>query len=147
MCTPRYPIREFRGSQYLFLLEKTLEREGKTKKLCLALPVRSASIKNRNSEPIQWTTIYGFRGTDERVFTLCPWEFWRFWDAVRLEAPCFYRDDALTTWTEVGWSKFSAREPGEEVVCLPGEDFEPVTPFPEDGRARITLLYLASWVR
>jgi hypothetical protein len=96
-------------------------------------------MKNRNSEPVQWTTIYGFRGTDERVFTLCPWEFWRFWDAVRLEAPCFYRTAALTTWTKAGWLKFSAREAGEEVEYIPGEDFETVSSFPDDGRECIAL--------
>jgi len=139
MCAPRYQIRESRGWQYLFLLEKTLQKEGKTKKPFLALPVRSATMKNRNSEPVQWTTVYAFRGTDERVLTLCPWEFWRFWDAVRLEAPCFYRTHALTTWTKAGWLKFSAREAGEEVEYIPGEDFETVSSFPDDGRECIAL--------
>ncbi len=38
------------------------------------------------------------------------------WDPVRLEPPCFYREDALTRWTETGLEVYRAHCRGEEVL-------------------------------
>lgn len=134
-----YQIREFRGSQYLFLLEQALQKESKPGKHFCILPVRPVTQKHRNSEPIRWTTIYGYRGTDERIFSLCPWELWRYWDAVRLEAPCFYEEATFTTWTSAGAAKFARDGLAENAEYQPGVDYEPAAEAPEDGQEYIIL--------
>ncbi len=70
--------------------------------------------------------------TGQMVETMT-WELCIRWEPVRLEAPCFYKENPLTAWTEAGKEVFKLRKAGHEVDFEPGRDFHPVTKLPQDG--------------
>ena len=124
--------REFRGAQYLYVLERQLDADAKHNFAWCVLPVRREKQHNRNTEPICWTSLYGYRGTDSRCYHMCPLEFWRFWDPVRLRAPCFYPayEDRLTQWTEEGEKAYKLFKDDDTVDLRPGIDYVPVDTAP-----------------
>ena len=126
-----FPVREFRGVQYLDVLKRKLEADNKRDFAWCVLPVRGKKQHNRNTEPIPWTSLYAYRGTDERCYHMCPLEFWQFWDPVRLQAPYFYdrganRGEHLTQWTEEGKKMYELFKEDNTVELRPGIDYEPV---------------------
>jgi len=138
-----YQIREFRGSPLLFALENEMQAESKGRMAYCVMPVQRPDQQKRNACPIAWTALYGYRGTDPRVYHMSPWELWTHWDPVRLQAPCFYKEYPLTRWTEMGAQLFRERKAGEDVVFRPGLDFHPVSEPPNDGHSYVVLPRIA----
>ena len=64
---------------------------------------------------------------------------WIHWDPVRLEAPCCYREEPLTEWTECGRKAWAAMK--EDLVdhFEPGVDYVPASTLPDDGHEYIIL--------
>ena len=56
-----------------------------------------------------------------------------------MEAPCFYKQNPLTAWTEAGKEVFKLRKKGHDVDFEPGRDFHPVTKLPQGGYVYIVL--------
>ena len=134
-----YQIREFRGSPLLQALENEMQAESKGRVAYCVIPPQRPEQQKRNASPVSWTALYGYRGPDPRVYHMSPWELWMNWDPVRLEAPCFYKKNALTRWTKAGMQALRERRAGEEAEFRPGVDFEPVSAFPDDGHSYIAL--------
>ena len=91
-----FQIREFQGGPLLYALENEMQAESKGRIAYCVIPVQRPEQQKRNACPVPWTALYGYRGTDPRVYHMSPWELWTNWDPVRLEAPCFYKKDPLT---------------------------------------------------
>ena len=133
-----YQIREFRGGPLLNLLENEMQAESRGRMAYCVIPVQLPEHRKRNAAPIPWTALYAYRGTDPRVYHLCPWELWMHWEPVRLQAPCFYRENPLTKWTKVGVQAFKESAGGDETDFRPGVDFELVPNLPNDGHSYVT---------
>ena len=135
-----YQIREFRGGPYLYTLEQFLKADTTGRQAFSLIPVRNPEQQQKkNCAPISWTCLYGYRGPDARCFHMCPWEFWMHWDPVRLEAPCFYKDDALTVWTVEGLRAYMDFKEDDSIEFVPGVHFLPLEPPPDDGFEYVVL--------
>ena len=58
--------------------------------------------------------IYGYRGRDDRVYYLSPWEFTMFWEVERVPRPEKHTEDGheISCWTGVQIPKGTSPEPG-----------------------------------
>jgi hypothetical protein len=133
-----YEVREFRGGPLLHLLESEMQAQSRGRIAYCVIPVQRPEQRKRNAAPVPWTALYGYRGTDPRVYHMCPWELWTNWDPVRLQAPCFYKKNPLTRWTKIGIQALKERQAGEETDFRAGVDFEPVSKYPDDGHSYVT---------
>ena len=70
-----YQIREFNGSAFLALLEREVDKQRKDRTDYCVIPVPKRNLNHANSSPLSWPALYGYRGTDHRIFYLSPWEF------------------------------------------------------------------------
>jgi len=52
-----------------------------------ALPVKDAKTKVQDVSLKQFDDLYGFRGQNENVYWLSPWEFLMLWECLRLPKP------------------------------------------------------------
>ena len=82
-----YCIQEFRGSAFLRELEKELHGAALQRPVNKVLPVRRPGDEDKNACPLSMVALYGWRGTDPRVYYLSPWEFHMRWRPVHLEPP------------------------------------------------------------
>ena len=69
------------------------------------LPVRSDPVEKEVIRTYHPEEVYGYRGRDERVYYLSPWEFIMFWVVERVPSPKRNTDDedghSISKWTGV----------------------------------------------
>ena len=99
------------------LLEAEMKADGKRKRRGL-LPVRAGPVGNEVIRKYHIEEIYGYRGRDERVYYLNPWEFTMYWEVLPVPSPNVKTDDgvAISQWTDVKFVKGSSPQPGIHYV-------------------------------
>ena len=67
------------------------------------MPVRKDPVEKEQIKTFHIEEVYGYRGRDERVYYLSPWEFIMFWEIHRVPSPMAETDDGvkISRWTEV----------------------------------------------
>ena len=112
-----YMTQTFPGRRFVQLLETHLSGDGRRSRRGI-LPVRTAPVDKETIRACHLEEVYFYRGPDERVHYLSPWEFVMFWELHRIPAPRKTADDgiALSRWTEVDIPPGSAAEPGLHYV-------------------------------
>ena len=90
----------FPGQRFVNLLES--EMKGETKRLRKGvLPVRAEPVEKEVIRTYHLEELYGYRGRDERVYYLNPWEFMMFWDVHRV--PTHGADGPRPLFNEARW--------------------------------------------
>ena len=125
-CIRSFPVVPFVGTEWLTLLDHKTEHRHR---------VQAASWK---STEVKFSELYGWRGTDPRVYYLSPWEFVKWWRLKKLQPPA-----ADGTGNECG---LSAWLPHHDPKCVPqdgwkfGRDYTWRSPLPEGAADRILRL-------
>ena len=91
--TRSYRTQTFPGKRFLSLLEAQLEA-GQANRRKGVLPVRAAAVVKEEIRTHRLEEIYGYRGRDERVYYLSPWEFVMFWEVYRVPPPYHKWEDS-----------------------------------------------------
>lgn len=89
-----YRAATFPGVRFVRLLESELNRT-QTRVRHGFLPVRAEPVNKEMIRTYHLEEIYGYRGCDERVYRLSPWEFVMFWEVYRVPTPKAKSDDGL----------------------------------------------------
>ena len=107
----------FPGQRFINLLES--EMKGEMKRLRQGvLPVRAETVEKEVIRTYHLEEIYGYRGQDERVYYLSPWEFVMFWEVHRVTSPNSDSNDdvQVSRWTGVKIQKGSIARAGTHYV-------------------------------
>jgi hypothetical protein len=77
----------FCGSEYLQRLELVITKTTAKDTIAVRIPVPKSG-KKQPARPLQKDVdVYGYRGSDRRVYYLSPWEFLTYWFAEPLQPP------------------------------------------------------------
>ena len=74
-CIRSFPVVPFVGTEWLSILDNCTETRQRVKP------------SNPHSSTIKFSEVYGWRGTDPRVWFLSPWEFVKWWTVKKLQPP------------------------------------------------------------
>ena len=74
-CIRSFPVAPFVGTEWLSILDNFTETRQRVKP------------SKPNSSTIKFSEVYGWRGTDPRVWYLSPWEFVKWWTVKKLQPP------------------------------------------------------------
>ena len=74
-CIRSFPVVPFVGTEWLSILDNFTETRQRVKP------------SNPHSSTIKFSEVYGWRGTDPRVWFLSPWEFVKWWTVKKLQPP------------------------------------------------------------
>ena len=112
-----YRVQTFPGRRFLTLLETHCSGDGSRKRLGI-LPVRQAPVLTENIPIAHLEEVYGYRGKDDRVHYLSPWECVMFWEVVHITKPRKGSEGgiSLSRWTGVKVPPESAAQPGVHYV-------------------------------
>ena len=94
----------FPGQRFVRLLESEMKRDSARSRKGV-LPVRSDPVEKEVIRTYHLEELYGYRGCDERVYYLSPWEFLMFWEVQRVPSPKKSAEDEdahnISKWTGV----------------------------------------------
>ena len=120
-----YMTKSFPGQRFVRLLESEMKRDPARSRKGV-LPVRSDPVEKEEIRTYHLEELYGYRGCDERVYYLSPWEFLMFWEVQRVPSPKKSAEDedahSISKWTGVKIPKGSCVWPAYKLENFSTED-------------------------
>ena len=116
-----YMAQSFPGQRFIKLLESEMKGDS-TRRRKGILPVRSDPVEKEVIRTYHLEELYGYRGRDERVYCLSPWEFLMFWEVQRVPSPKQSVDDEddnnISKWTGVKIPKGSRVSFADDLISF-----------------------------